>query len=73
MFGLEDDITLLVISFISLLRCEVQMTWDNAYDFPCWCPNNMWWHNKIETKIMPIEIGTDSKHEQSWNTWYFYD
>jgi hypothetical protein len=33
----------------------------------------MWWQNGIETKIMPNELGIDSKQKQSWNMKDFYD
>jgi hypothetical protein len=37
--------------------------WDNAYGFPCWCPRLYEMPSEIETKIIPIELGVDSKHK----------
>jgi hypothetical protein len=33
----------------------------------------MWWQKEIETKIMPNELGINSKQKQTWNTRYLYD
>ncbi len=37
MFKFENDITLLLVGSITLLRCEVWIQ-DNALGFPCWHP-----------------------------------